>query len=160
MIDNEEIILPEVALITADDEKSLACDKFIIPKAPVKVGKPMHLIINESVKPSNRALINLQEALANETHWVKLPYITSDMQAVIDFISNTPKPVATNDFQIWRDNPYSIIKIAIIGILLSIIVVFISYFIKKKRTGRSAHRFIISTPSMKELEKLEVLREA
>ncbi len=40
-----------------------------------KVGKLINLIINESVSPSLKTLINLQEALDNDTHWAKLSYI-------------------------------------------------------------------------------------
>jgi hypothetical protein len=160
LIDNEEVTLPEIALITTNDEKSLACDRFIIPKAPTKVGTPINLIYNESVSPSYKALINLQEVLDNETHWVKLPYITSDMQAVIEFISNTPKPVATNDFKIWRDNPISFTTIAIIGALISLIIVLIFYIYNTKKTGRSSNHITISIPSMKELEAREASREA
>jgi hypothetical protein len=152
LIDNEEVTLPEIALITTNDEKSLACDRFIIPKAPTKVGTPINLIYNESVSPSYKALINLQEVLDNETHWVKLPYITSDMQAVIDFISNTPKPVATNDFRIWRDHPISFTIIAIIGALISLIIVLIFYIYKTKKT--TGTNITIAMPSMKELEAI------
>jgi hypothetical protein len=59
LIDNEEVTLPEIALITTDDEKSLACDRFIILKAPVKVGQPINLIINESINPSYKTLISV-----------------------------------------------------------------------------------------------------
>ena len=154
LIDNEEITLPEIALITTSDEKSLACDRFIIPKAPTKVDTPINLIYNESVSPSYKTLINLQEALDNETHWVKLPYISSDMQAVIDFISNTPKPVTTNDFQIWRDHSISFNTIAIIGALLAIIIVLI-YIYRTKKANGSTNNITISMPSMKELEARE-----
>jgi hypothetical protein len=151
LIDNEEVTLPEVALIKADDEKSLACDRFIIPKAPVKVGTPINLIINESVNPSNKQLIDLQEALANETHWEKLPYISSDMQVILDFISSTPKPVAINDLKTWSDHPISYATIAIVGALISVIIVLIFCIYRMKKTGGPNTNITISMPSMKEL---------
>jgi len=159
LIDNEEVTLPEIALITTSDEKSLACDRFIIPKEPTKIDTPINLIYNESISPSYKALINLQEVLDKETHWSKLPYIPSDMEAVIDFISNTPKPAAINDFQIWRDNTISITKITIIAGLILIIIVLIFYIFRMRKTRRSTRNVIISMPSMKELEALTASRE-
>ena len=151
LVDNEEVTLPEIALITTDDEKSLACDRFIIPKAPIKVGKPIHLIINESVNPNNQPLINLQEALANETYWAKLPYISSDMQAILDFITSTPRPIAINDLKTWSDHPISWVTIAIGGTLISIIIILVFYIYRKKKTSGSNTNITISMPSMKEL---------
>ncbi len=160
MIDNEEVTLPEIVLITIDNEKSLACDRFIIPKAPVKVGIPINLIINESISSSNEKLINLQEALANETHWQKLPYISSDMQVILDFIASTPKPVVINDLKIWSDHPISFTVIAIVGVLMSLIIVLIFYIYKTKKTGGPTNNITISMPSMKELEAREASQEA
>ncbi len=151
LIDNEEVTLPEIVLITPNDEKSLVCDRFIIPKTPVKVGKPINLIVNESINPSYETLINLQEALANETHWKKLPYISSDMQDILDFIASTPKPIAINDFKIWSDHPISFATIAIVGALISVLIVLIFYIYRMKKTSGPSTNITISMPSMKEL---------
>jgi hypothetical protein len=160
LIDNEEVTLPEIALITVNNATALACDRFIIPKTPTNVGKPINLIYNESISPSYKVLIDLQEALANETHWVKLPYITSDMQDIIDFISNTPKPEVANDFQIWRDHPMSITTIIIIGALILMIFGLIFFIHGKKKMVGTTNQITISMPSMKELEAREVARDA
>ncbi len=81
------------------------------------------------------------------------------MEAVIDFISNTPKSAVINDFQIWGDNPISITKITIIAVLILIIILLIFYIFRMWKTGRSTSNFIISMPSMKELEALAASRE-
>ena len=94
VMNNEEVTLPSIALITGDSEKVLACDRFIIPKAPISVGTPINLIYNQSVNADYKKLINLQEALANERHWAKLPYISSAMQVILDFIARTAKLAA------------------------------------------------------------------
>ena len=49
LIDNEEITIPEIALITTNEEKALACDRFIIPQALTKIDTPINLIYNESI---------------------------------------------------------------------------------------------------------------
>lgn len=159
VVDNEEITIPEIALITANDEKSLACDRFIIPKAPAAIDTPINLIYNESIKSSYKELINLQEILANETHWVKLPYITSDMQAVIDFISNTPKPVKTHDLRIWSEHPISFTMIMIVGALVLVITVLIFFMCGRKKKGEANNQIVIAMPSMKELAAREQVQE-
>jgi len=159
LMDNEEVTLPEIALITVHNEKALVCDRFIIPKTPTNVGIPINLIYNESITPSYKVLIDLQAALENETHWVKLPYITSDMQDVIDFIKNTPKPAILNDFRIWRDHPISLTTIAVIGALILVIIVLIFFIYNKNKSGGTTNNITISMPSMKELEAREAASE-
>ena len=66
--DNEEITLPSVALITTMNTNSLACDQFFLPGLPVKTGAPIHLLYNKTVNPMKKDLLDLQDALANETH--------------------------------------------------------------------------------------------
>ena len=134
LVDNEQIIIPEIALIAVNEEKALACDRFIIPQARTKIDTSINLIYNESIHPSYDALINLKEILDNEPHWEKLPYIPSDMQAIIDFISSAPKPASIKDIQIWRDHPISWIAVAFIGSLVLVIIVLLFSVFAKKRS--------------------------
>ena len=83
------------------------------------------MIYNQSVNSDYRKLINLQEALANETHRAKLPYISSDMQVILDIIASTPKPVAVHDFKIWSDHPISYTTTAMLGALILTLIVLI-----------------------------------
>jgi hypothetical protein len=159
VIKNEQVTLPEIALITVDDQKALACDEFVIPKKPTDVGTPINLIHNESINSIHKELIDLGEMLANETHWVKLPYITSNMQEVLDFISNTPKPVSPNDIKIWGDHPLSITVIAIIGTLIITVTALIIFILNRKKTGGPVNQITISMPSMKELIARETAQE-
>lgn len=160
LIDNEEISIPEIALITVSEEKSLACDRFIIPKVPTNIDLPINLIYNETISPSYKALINLQEILDNETHWEKLPYITSDMQAAIDFISNTPKPTKIPAFQVWTEHPISFTMMLIVGTLILVIVVLVIFMCRKKKLGGIDNQIVIAMPSMKELLAKEEGRDA
>ncbi len=159
LVDNEEITIPEIALITVTEEKSLACNQFIIPGELTKIDTPINLIYNESISPSYKALINLQEMLDNETHWEKLPYITSDMQAVIDFISNTPKPATIHDFKIWSEHPISFTMVLIVGTLILVIIVMILYMFGKKKKGGVENQIIVAMP-MKELGMREIVKDA
>jgi hypothetical protein len=95
--------------------------------------------------------LDLQKALANETHWAKLPYISEDMQAVIDFISSTPKPINLTYFERLREHPVSLSTIVLVamGITASVILV---YFIRMK--NKSATNITIALPSMKALEAI------
>ncbi len=160
MVDNEQITIPEIALITVTEEKALVCDRFIIPQAPSKIDTPINLIYNESIRPSYQALVNLQEILDNETHWEKLPYIPSDVQAIIDFISNTPKPSKISDFKIWSEHPISFTMIMVVGTLILVIVVIIVFVWGKKKQSAIDNRIVIAMPSMKELAMREETRDA
>lgn len=152
LFDNDEITLPPVALFTTMDTNSLACDRFFLPGLPTKVGIPINLIYNESVNPINKDLLDLQTALANETHWAKLPYIPSDMQAIIDFITSTPKPVTISYFQRWMDHPISFTTIAMIVMIIALGIVLL-YYIRTKKTART--NITIAMSSMKALEALQ-----
>jgi hypothetical protein len=82
------------------------------------------------------------------------------MQEVIDFISNTPKPVATNVFKIWRNHPISWITVAVIASLILVVIIVILFMFAKKKTVGTTNSIIISMPSMKELETREAARDA
>ena len=136
----------------------MACDQFIIPRAPTKMETPINLIYNESIYPSYKALINLKEILDNETHWEKLPYIPSDMPAIIEFISNTRKPTTVDDFKIWSEHPISFTMILIVGTLILIIIIIVVYMGGYKRRDGIENQIVVAMP-MRELGFKGVARE-
>ena len=160
LVDNEQVIIPEIALITVNEEKALACDRFIIPQAPIKIDTPINLIYNESIHPSYEKLINLKEIVDNETHWEKLPYIPSDMQAIINFISSTPKPASIKDIKIWGDHLISWITSVVIGSLILVVIILVFVIFHKKKPQGATNNITISMPSMKELMTRELLPDA
>ena len=144
--DNEEITLLSVALITTMNTNSLACDRFFLPGLPIKIGAPIHLLYNKTVNPMKKDLLDLQDALASETHWAKLPYISSDMQAMIEFITSTLKPATIGYFHRWRDHPASFTTIVLMVTIIVLGIVLIYYIHMKKIVGT---KITIAIPSMK-----------
>jgi len=134
------------------DTNSLTCDRFFLPGLPVKVGVPINLIYNESINPIKKELLDLQATLDNETDWAKLPCIPSDMQTIIDFITNTPKTITISYFQRWRDHPISVVTIAIVVMIIALSIVLLYYIRTKKTVGTN---ITIAMPSMKALEALQ-----
>ncbi|CAF4625157.1 unnamed protein product [Rotaria sp. Silwood2] len=137
--DTAEITLPPVALITTVDTNSLVCDRFYLPGLPIKLGATVSLIQNSTVNPIEEDFIDLHSMIGNNTHWAKLPYIPSNIQAVIDFISNTPKPETTLGYKEWINHPMSFtgIIVACIGIILLSSLVY--YFRSKKKQEYQFH---------------------
>jgi hypothetical protein len=74
------------------------------------------------------------------------------MQAIIDFVTNTPKPTTISDFQRWRDHPISFATIAIIVMIIAVGIVLL-YYIRTKKTAGT--HITIAIPSMKALEALQ-----
>lgn len=151
VVDNEEVIIPKMALILTTNDKPLVCDKFIIPRAPLIVGKPINLIYNESVIPPNDPLINLQEALNNSDHWEKLPYISSEVQTILEFLNSTPRAHTSRDIKYLETHPIAITRnillgIAIIGIIILMIIIY-----RMKKKVRSSTNIMITVPTMSEL---------
>ncbi|CAF1521512.1 unnamed protein product [Adineta ricciae] len=153
--DNEQITLPEMALIRADGSKILACDRFTIPKRPTNIGTPINLIYQEAIIPEDRTLINLQEALDNNTQWPKLPYISSELHAIIEFLNNTPATSTTSNTSVWENHPLSIVKITFIAILTLVVLVLIFCIFRFKKTMKSQNNLTITMPSMKQLLERE-----
>ena len=87
-----------------------------------------------------------------------MPYITSELQAVIDFISNTPKPATIHDFKIWSEHPISFTMIMIVGTLVLVIVVVSIYMIGKKKRGGIENQIVVAMP-MKELGLRDIVKE-
>ncbi|CAF1577073.1 unnamed protein product [Adineta steineri] len=132
---NEEVILPPVALITTMNTKSLACDQFFLPGLAVTVATPIQLIYNASVNRLQKDFLDLQETLANETHWAKLPYISSEVQAIIEFIQSTPKPITTGYLQQWTEHPFSLTTLILVAAMVVLCVLLLYYIRTKIRTG-------------------------
>jgi hypothetical protein len=130
--DHEEIILPPVALITTMGTHSLACDRFCLPGTPMKVGTTISLFHNATINPVEKDLIDLHSMISNNTHWPKLPYIPADIQAVIDFISNTPKPDTLIGYTQWINHPISFTGIIIAAISIILIGILVYYFRLKR----------------------------
>ncbi|CAF1535619.1 unnamed protein product [Adineta ricciae] len=153
LMDNNAITLPPVALITTMDTSSLLCDKFFLPGVPVRIRSTVNLIQNLSINPLNEELFNLHELLSNNTSWAKLPYFPPNMQAVIDFISNTPKPVFSNNFQTWSSHPISLVTIVIIVVFIILIGILLClYYVRAKKN--KTQNVTLKMPSMKVLEQL------
>lgn len=150
--ENEEIIIPAMALITTMNKKALSCDRFTLPGVPVTSGEPIQLIYNESVNPLKKDLLDLQAALANESHWEKLPYFSSELQAVIDYIKNTPKTPIRDDFLNWREHTSFYGTLIMIGLITAVGIVLLYYIRTKKSVGTNIN---ITMPSMKTLQNLQ-----
>ena len=80
------------------------------------------------------------------------------MQAVIEFISKTPKPATVNDFKIWSEHPISFTMIMIVGTLILVIIVIVFYMRRKRRQGGIENQIVVAMP-MRELGIQEVARE-
>lgn len=111
----------------------------------------INLIYNESIQITNDPLIDLQEALNNDTYWRKLPYISSNMQAILNFLNNTPKPITSEESTIWSSHPLSTVKLIFITILFVVVLCLIVYVIRLKRAVQSTTNVTVSMPSMKQL---------
>jgi hypothetical protein len=148
---NKQITLPEMVLIRADDTKILACDRFTIPRRMINIGTPINLIYNASITAVDRTLINLQEALDNNTQWRKLPYLSSELHAILEFLNNTPTPIIHTNVPILANHPLSLVTITIVGILILVVLILIYYISRMKKTIKSKNNLTVMMPSLKQL---------
>ena len=149
MTKNEEIILPPVALITTVDTTSLACDHFFLPALPLQIGSSISIIENMTMDPIAANLIDLHSRISNNSHWAKLPYIPSNMQAIIDFISLTS--TERNNHLNWHaqsNHPATWISIFV---LVMITMILIHYLYRKKNPKQS--NMNVSLPPLHELKE-------
>ena len=105
IIDNDEITLPPVALLTTMDTKSLTCDRFFLPGLPMQSGPTVNIIQNVTINPVEKDLVDFHLTLSNDSHWAKLPYIPSHIQAIIDFITSTKKMTLAHHYTRWLESP-------------------------------------------------------
>ena len=93
IVDNREVILPPTVLVTTSNDTSLICDRFFLPTIPVEKGAQITLLKNMTHDTIEEEIINLHALIINDTKWSKLPYIPSNVQAIVDLISETTKPI-------------------------------------------------------------------
>ena len=94
---------------------------------PFKVELTVSVIQNVIINPVREELVDLRSVLSNDTHWAKLSYIPSNIQATIDLISSIPKPIPTDNIKQWIEHSVSIITIVISAGAVALLVVLIYY---------------------------------
>lgn len=135
--ENEEIILPPVALVTTMDEESLVCDRFTLPGSPIQMDKTVSFIQNATINPIESDLVDLYTMINNHTQWKKLPHIPSNIQAIIDFMASTPKTEVIFGYQEWIEHPISFTGIIIAVFAILFVGIFVYYFRLKKKKSQN-----------------------
>lgn len=148
--DNDEITLPPVAMITTMDMNSLVCDRFFLPGLPSYDNDSLHLIYNKTINPFKKDFLDLDAHLANETHWAKLPYIASDIQAIIEFMTNTTQTTPVSTSNEWKGYVTHLQTIALAIMCLTVGSVLVYLQRKKAQITNIA----VTIPSMKTLQTL------
>jgi hypothetical protein len=116
---------------------------------PNQSGIQKLLIQNETINPIEQELIGLHSIINNNTHWAKLPHIPSNMQVIIDFINNTPKPPTTPSHWQWTNHPISFTTVIIASIIISLSGILIYYIRSKKNKITNV---TIATPTLKPIQ--------
>ena len=87
--DKHATTLPPTALIATTDPTALSCDRFYLAGLPIQLELKMVLYQNATINPIEGELIDLHSLIHNNTNGDKLLYIPSNIQTIIDFITNT-----------------------------------------------------------------------
>ena len=149
IIDNDEITLPPVALLTTMDTKSLTCDQFFLPGLPMQSGPTVNIIQNVTINPVEKDLVDLHSMLSNDSHWAKLPYIPSHIQAIIDFITSTKKTTPAHHYTRWLESPILYFMI-FMGAMILVLTIALIFYVRKKKVKNT--NFTITIPPMKSLQ--------
>lgn len=142
---NEEITLPPVALITNTDAALLVCDRFSLPGSPINVGKTVSFIQNATINPIEADLIDLYTMINNHTQWAKLPHIPSNLQAIVDFMTSTPKPEVLFGYKEWIEHPITFTGI-VIAVFSIIFVGLLVYYLRLKKKKKNLANVMIQVP--------------
>lgn len=137
---NNQIIIPPIALITTEQSTSLSCDNFILPKTTRDTTEFISIIENKKIRKMESQLIDLCQTLTNNTQWKKIPYLPDHMKAVIEHVMTlTPRVSITTTSQ--ADDSMAIptisITLSIVAMLLVIGSTFAYFFhmaIQKRKT--------------------------
>jgi hypothetical protein len=154
-MDNHAITLPPTALIATTDFTPLSCDLFYLPGLPIQLEPKIVLYQNATVNAIEEELVDLHSLIHNNTNWDKLLYIPSNIQTIIDFITNTTQPpeiLFWGRFQTHSTLSFTIILIAIITLLIS----FQIYYFRFKNNRKTKVK--LNIPSWKTLEQLQELQ--
>jgi hypothetical protein len=131
LVDNKEIILPPTALVTTSNNTSLICDKFFLLATPIEKGAQITALKNTSQDTIEEEILNLHAIINNDTKWSKLPYIPSNIQAIVDLISETTKPIE-DPIKLKIQHHSHIVSVLSSGTAIIVILSFIIY----KRYGK------------------------
>ena len=142
--------MPPVALVPTIDSTSLTCDHFFLPGLPARIGPKISIIENTTIQLIEDKIIDLQSKLSNQTNWEKIPYIAPNIEALIQFISNTPKPPPIIIHSTSHTPMFIIIGIGSFGLILIASLLF--HHMRSKRPGKKL--ISITLPAAHALEEL------
>ncbi|CAM4789375.1 unnamed protein product [Rotaria magnacalcarata] len=136
--------LPTVALITIPPHTVLICDRFSISAAPLPTGPSLSLLHSSICNTSDTDTIDLYQHLSNSTRWPKLPYISDNFQAILDFIAKTPPPPVTLPINHPHQHSFSCLVIALVLITL-VLLGFLLYCHRARKSAVPAIHFQLPT---------------
>lgn len=134
IIRNTGRTLSPVTLMTIPPKTTLLCDHFNIPSPPETSEAPLTLWDFSLTNNSYGDNLNLLPFLYNHTRWPKLPFISNELQEVINFIAqktSTPRPISMlKDF---HRHPIGIFNMAALTIIVITLVIIMGLCIYLRR---------------------------
>ena len=159
VMDNPAITLPPIAIITTKDSIPLICDRFYLDELPMQSKLKMVLYQNATINEIDARITDLHSLMHNNNNWEKLPYMSSHIQAIVDYMKSTtqsPEILFMGRFQTHSILSFTLILIGLLILLIAFLTCLICYFRYKnmKKT-----RVKLTLPSWKTLELQELAAE-
>ncbi|CAF1301565.1 unnamed protein product [Adineta ricciae] len=150
LIQNTGRTLSTVTLITIPPKTTLLCDQFNIPASPEASGPPVSLWDFSLVNFTYGEKFDMSDYLRNHTRWPKIPFISNELQAVINFISQRSSPPSiVPTMPTLRDlhrHPIGILNIATLIIIISLLIILaLCFFLRRHRLPSVYFRVPAST---------------
>lgn len=134
--ENEEAIIPPVAIISVPNGTTIYCPGFNLPGPITPDSKSIiNIIKNLSTVPSMNEITDMhQDLLSNET-WEKLPYINGDIDALLEKMISQTTQKSNNDDRIpWHsEHAGKVLIIIMFGLGLFILVIIIVLFLRRTK---------------------------
>ncbi|CAF1269672.1 unnamed protein product [Rotaria magnacalcarata] len=148
--ENSQVFVPPVALISVPNGTTIHCPGFNLPGSIIPDTKAIiNIIKNLSQIEENEEIIDMHKELNSNATWEKLPYVSGDVNALIQHVLSQTTQESRHMYMTPLDNQdskqFPILHYIVIGILVVVIIIALATWCIKRSV---ASKITIALPSL------------
>ena len=130
--------MPPVALVSVPNGTIVHCPRFNLPGSAITDIKPIiNIIKNLSITEENKEVIDMHKELVSNATWKKLPYVNSEVDALIQHMLSQTIHAEKNNFKRTHLNRSSskVIVLLLVSIVLLTIIIGLRIWCEKRSSN-------------------------
>ncbi|CAF1539839.1 unnamed protein product [Adineta ricciae] len=138
--DNTQLIIPPIAIITVQNGTTVHCPGFNLPGPVIsETRSTINIIKNLSTIEEHSEIIDIHKEIDSNSTWEKLPYITDEIDQLLQEMSSQQSPnKQQSDNMQWHNQHSGKIMIFLVSVVvgLTVIICLVIFHLKKSTDNK------------------------